>query len=193
MIHPNLVYLGVFIQFVGGISYLVDTVKGNIQPNRVSWFLFTMAPALAFFAQLQQGVGPEIWATFIVGFVPFLILIATFVNKKAIWKLKKLDYICGALSLLGLILWGVTRVGNIAIIFAILADGLACVPTLVKSWYKPESESDSVFLLGTMNSAIGLLVITNWHFENYAFSTYMFLANLTLAGVIRFRIGKRFA
>ena len=180
------------IQFSGGMSYLIDTVKGKIQPNRVSWFLFTLAPSLAFFAQLQQGVGPEIWSTFIVGFVPLLILIATFVNKKAVWELKKLDYICGGLSLLGLLLWGVTKVGNIAIIFAILADGLACIPTLVKSWYDPDSESDSVFLLGTINSAIGLLVITNWQFENYAFSTYMFLANLTLALFIRLRVGKLF-
>jgi len=193
MINSNFVYLGVLFQFVGGMSYLIDTVKGTIQPNRVSWFLFVLAPALAYFAQLQQGVGPEIWATFIVWFVPFLILIATFVNKKAVWKLSKLDLICGALSLLGLTLWAITKVGNIAIIFAMLADGLACVPTLVKSWYNPDSESDSVFLLGTINSLIGILVIQNWHFENYAFTTYMFFANLTLALVIRFRIGKHFA
>jgi len=193
MIHPNFVYLGVLIQFIGGMSYLIDTVKGKIQPNRVSWTLFVLAPALAFFAQLQQGVGMEIWATFIVWFVPLLILIATFVNKNAVWELKKLDYICGGLSMLGLILWGVTKVGNIAILFAIFADALACIPTLVKSWFDPESESDSVFLFGTINSLIGLLVITNWKFENYAFSTYMFLANFTLMVLIRFRIGKLFS
>lgn len=192
MIHPNFVYLGVLIQFIGGMSYLIDTVKGKIQPNRVSWALFVLAPALAFFAQLQQGVGPEVWATFIVWFVPFLILIATFVNKKAVWKLKKLDVVCGLLSLLGLALWAITKVGNIAIVFAILADALACVPTLVKSWYEPESESDSVFLYGTVNALLGLLVITNWHFENYAFMSYMFLANSALAITIRFKIRRFF-
>lgn len=97
------------------------------------------------------------------------------------------------LSLIGLALWGITKVGNVAIVFAMLADGLACVPTLVKSWIDPDSESDSVFLFGTINSLIGLLVITNWQFENYAFSTYMFLANFILMIFIRFRIGKRFA
>jgi hypothetical protein len=66
MINPNFVYLGMLFQFAGGMSYLIDTVKGKIQPNRVSWTLFVLAPALAFFAQLQQGVGMEIWATFIV-------------------------------------------------------------------------------------------------------------------------------
>lgn len=186
-------YVGVLIQTIGGMSYLIDTVRGKIQPNRVSWFLFVLAPALAFFAQLQQGVGPEIWATFIVWFMPLLIFIATFVNKKAVWELKTLDIVCGVLSLIGLALWGITKVGNVAIVFAMLADGLACVPTLVKSWIDPDSESDSVFLFGTINSLIGLLVITNWQFENYAFSTYMFLANFILMIFIRFRIGKRFA
>jgi hypothetical protein len=155
--------------------------------------MWILAPALAFFAQFQQGVGVEMWATFSVGFIPFLVFIASFVNKKAEWKIQKLDIICGVLSLIGLILWMVTKIGNVAIIFAILADILACIPTIVKSWYEPESENDMPFLTGSVNSLFGLLVITNWHFENYAFLAYLLLANSLLAILIRFKIGKLFA
>lgn len=192
MINPNFVYVGIVLQSIGGMSYLLDTVSGKVRPNRVSWFLFTLAPALAFFAQLQQGVGSEIWSTFIVGFVPFLIFIASFVNKKAEWRMTKLDLVCGTLSLLGLILWAITKVGNIAIIFAIFADILACVPTIVKSWFDPETESDAPFLSGVLNSVFGLLVIKNWNFENYAFITYLLFANLLLTILIRFKIGLLF-
>ena len=192
MIHPNFVYVGIVLQSIGGVSYVIDTVRGKVKPNRVTWFLFTLAPALAFFAQLQQGVGPEVWATFIVGFVPFLIFIASFVNKKAHWKLQKLDLVCGFLSLLGLVMWMITKVGNIAIAFAILADALACVPTIVKSWHNPKTESDAPFLSGALNSVFGLLVIKNWNFENYAFITYLLFANLLLTILIRFKVGSLF-
>ena len=192
MIHPNFIYLGMFLQFAGGMSYLIDTVKATVKPNRVTWFMWILAPALAFFAQLQQGVGVEAWSTFIVWFVPLLIFIASFVNKKAEWKIQKLDIICGILSFIGLLLWMITKVGNIAIMFAIMADLLACIPTFVKSWYEPETENDSVFIFGSINSILSLLVITNWNFENYAFMAYLLFANGLLALLIRFKIGKHF-
>ncbi len=190
MINPNFVYLGMALQFLGGVDYLIGTIKGTVKPNRVTWLMWSLAPALAFFAQIQQGVGMEAWSTFIVWFVPLLIFIASFVNKKAHWKIQKLDIICGTLSFIGLILWMTTRVGNIAIMFGIMADILACIPTAVKAWHEPESENDSVFFLGVANSIIALLVITNWNFENYAFITYLLFANLILAVLIRFKLGK---
>ncbi len=192
MIHPNFVFLGMFLEFIGGMSYLVDTIKGKVKPNRVTWLLWVLAPLIAFYAQIKQGVGPEAIAIFIVWFMPLLIFTASFVNKKAEWKIQRLDIICGILSVLGLVLWMVTKVGNVAILFSILADGLAAVPTIVKSWQEPETENDSIFFLGVANVVIGLLVIKTWHFENYAFLVYLLFVNAILALLIRFKIGKRF-
>jgi len=39
MINPNFVFLGVGLQFIGGLTYLIDTVKGKIKPNKISWLL----------------------------------------------------------------------------------------------------------------------------------------------------------
>jgi len=50
------------------------------------------------------------------------------------------DLICGILSLVGLVLWMITKVGNVAIFFSIVADGLAAVPTLVKAYKYPDTE-----------------------------------------------------
>lgn len=190
MLNPNFVLIGVFAQAVGGFSYLVDTVKGKIQPNRVSWFLWALAPMIAFAAEIKQGVGIQSLTTFIVGFVPLCIFIASFVNKKAEWKLRKLDFICGTLSLLGLILWYVTKVGNIAILFSILADGLAYIPTIVKSYHHPESENIKVYFLGLLNPVIALLTIKIWNFQTYGFPLYIFIADLITTVLIQFKLGK---
>lgn len=192
MIHSNFIYLGIFLQCIGASGYFIGTIKGTVKPNRVSWILWALAPFIAFFAQIKQGVGPEVWATFVVGFVPLVIFIASFINKKAVWQIQRLDIICGILSLLGLILWMITKVGNIAITLGILADALASIPTVVKSWAAPETENDSIFLMGVVNAIIGLLVMQNWHFENYAFLIYLFFLNLLLTILIRFKVGKRF-
>lgn len=188
MIHPNFIYLGIALQLWGGISYLLDTIRGTVKPNRVTWFLWSLAPLIAFFAQIQQGVGIEALATFIVGFVPLMVFIASFINKKAEWKMQTLDYWCGGLSLLGIVLWLVTKVGNVAILFSIIADLLACIPTIVKAYHNPETENDLVFFFGLVNAAVALLVITTWNFENFGFQLYLLFANAVIFMLIRFKL-----
>lgn len=191
MLHPNFVILGALIQFFGSASYLIDTIKGKVQPNKVTWFLWALAPLIAVAAQIKQGVGIQFLTTFVVGFVPLIIFIASFINKKSEWKIGKLDIICGILSLLGIILWMITKVGNVAITFAILADGLAALPTIIKSYTYPETENASPFIFGIINAGIGLFTITNWSFEYWSFPLYLLFVNLVLSLLIYFKLGKR--
>jgi len=192
MIHPNFIYLGIFLQTIGGVDYLIGTIKGTVKPNRVSWFLWGLFPSITFVAQIQQGVGSEAWVTFFVGLFNFVIFFASFINKKSVWSIKKLDIVCGALALVGLVLWLITRSGNMAIVFSIIADALASMPTLIKSWHNPETESVSAYFLGILNIFIGLLVIKVWHFENYAFLVYILIVTVILTILIQFKIGALF-
>ena len=73
---------------------------------------------------------------------------------------------------LKIILWQVTHIPNLAIIFSILADALASFPTIVKSYNHPETETLSAYFIGIINSTLTLLVIKTWNFENYAFQAY---------------------
>jgi len=193
MIDERFVIVGAVLGFIGGMSYLVDTIKGKTQPNKVSWLLWAIAPLIAFYAEIKQGVGLPALMTFMVGFNPLLIFFASFVNKKSQWKISKFDLFCGALSIIGLILWQITQIGNLAILFAILSDGLAGIPTIVKSYREPETENYKVFLFGAINAFITLLAIKEWNFAHYGFPIYIFLICLLLFLLIKFKLGKRLA
>src|SRR5690349_4744087 len=121
MLHQNFIIFGTLIGAAGSFAYLLDTVKGKVKPNRVSFLLWSIAPFIAFAAQIKQGVGLEALMTFSTGFLPLTTFIASFVNKNAEWKITKFDIVCGVLSIIGLILWLITKVGNVAITFSILA------------------------------------------------------------------------
>ena len=193
MISENFVLIGVAISVLGSWSYLVDTLKGRVKPNKVSWLLWSIAPMIAFFAMIKQGVGLTALATFTVGFLPFVIFVASFFNKNATWEISKLDIICGALSIFGLILWVITKVGNIAIFFSIVADALAAVPTIVKSFKFPETENSTIFFFGIANAIIALLAIKEWNFQSYGFQLYIVVVNSTIATLIKFKWGLKFA
>lgn len=190
MLHPNFVILGAIFSFLGILSYIRSTLKGETRPNRVTWSLWALAPLIAFSAELDKGVGIQSLMTFMVGFNPILVVIASLKNKKAEWKLGKLDYVMGALSLIGIALWLYLGEGNYAIFFAIIADGLAAIPTLIKSFKFPETENYMGYVGGLSAALITLLTIDMWNFAHYAFPVYILLVNSILVSLIRFRLGK---
>jgi len=186
MLNQHFVLLGAVFNITGSSSYVIATLKGKTKPNRVSWFLWATAPIIAFSAEIKSGVGLTSLMTFMVGFGPLLVFLASFVNRKSVWKLTKLDIACGILSVLAIILWKVTGTGNIAIALSIAADLLAGVPTIIKSYIVPESESYWAFLCGAISAAITLLTIKVWTFANAGFPVYILLICLLLFVLIRF-------
>lgn len=193
MINQNFVIVGSLLNLFGAITYIIQVVKGNVKPNRISWLLWALAPLIAFSAEIKQGVGIQSLMTFTVGFCPLLVFFASFVNKKSVWKIGRLDIACGILSLLALVLWYITKIGNIAILFGIISDGLAAIPTIRKAFLYPETENDIEFMMGGTNAVITLLTIRTWNFQHFGFPVYILIVNLILVTSIRFKLGKRFS
>jgi hypothetical protein len=191
MLNENFVYLGVALSFLGALSYLIGTLKGEVQPSKVTWFVWSLAPLVAFWAIVQQGVGVQSLLTFMVGFNPFLIFLASFINKKAYWKITKLDVTCGVLAIGGLVLWKMTDIPDLAIFFGILADAIAAIPTVIKSFQEPETENANLFLGSGIAALITLLTIKAWNFEQFAFPTYIFGIDAILFVLIKFKLGKK--
>ncbi len=98
MLHSNFIIIGSLIGAIGSVAYLVATVKGRVKPNKVTFLLWSVVPFIAFFAQINQGVGLEALMTFSTGFLPLTVFIASFVNRKAEWKLTWFDSICGIIT-----------------------------------------------------------------------------------------------
>jgi hypothetical protein len=191
MLNPNFVIVGTLISTLGSIAYLVDTVKGKVKPNRVSFLLWSIAPLIAVAAMLKEQVGPQTLMTFSTGFLPLTIFIASFVNKKSEWKITKFDLICGFLSIVGLILWLITKVGNIAILFSIMADGLAAVPTIVQSYKYPETQMAWPWIATSIGSLLTVLTLNNITFINSGFNIYILVVNVLIFSLIQFKIGKK--
>jgi len=187
MISDKFVILGAVLNLMGSSRYVWDVLKGRAKPNRVTFFLWALAPLIAFGAEIHEGVGLRSLMTFMVGFGPLIILLASFLNRGSVWKITTFDIVCGILSLLGLLLWLITRHGNVAIFFSILADGLAALPTVVKSYHHPETESYLVYLNGAISAAITLLTINNWTFANYGFPLYILVICAILFVLIKLR------
>ncbi len=179
-----IVIVGAVVQFLGSAHYIKAILLGKAKPNKVTWLLWAIAPLIGAVAAFSDGVRLAILPTFMSGFGPLLVFIFSFVNKNAYWQLNKLDYVCGVFSLLALILWVVTKQAWVAIILAIASDGLASIPTLIKSFKYPETENASPFIAGLFSQLTIFPVIKVWNFSSLSFPLYLILMNLLLTILI---------
>jgi hypothetical protein len=193
VISVNWVYLGTAIAALGTAVYLRDTLRGTTKPNRVTWLLWAIAPLLAAAVEFDQGVGVRALPTFMVGFMPLLVFVASFHNSASVWKIRRLDYACGAMSIVGTAVWLATRNGVLAISAAILADFLAGIPTLMKSWSHPETETVYSYVGAVISMAIVLLTIDHWTFDVAAFPIFIVCVASVEVVLVGFEPGPRLA
>jgi hypothetical protein len=175
-----LVFVAAAGSFIAALVYIRSMFRGQTKPNRVTWFMWSVAPFVATAAAVSNGVGWAVIPVFMSGFSPFLIFTASFFSKKAYWKLTSFDYACGALSGLAVVLWYVTSNANVAIIFAVVSDALAAVPTLIKAWRNPKTESPWPYIIGTFSPMTSYLVAASWAFSELAFPSYLIIINTLL-------------
>jgi hypothetical protein len=187
-----LVFVGAIVGFFGIAAYIKETLRGNTKPNKVTWLLWSISPLIATAAALSDGVRLAVLPVFIAGFTPLLVFFVSFINKKSYWKLWTFDYLCGLFSVLALILWAITKEPIVAIIFSIMSDGFAAIPTIIKSWKHPETETGSAYAAGILNAATSFAAVKIWYFTEIAFPAYLIIVNLCLAIFIyRKRIFKK--
>ena len=184
MIPVNFIYVGLLINIVLSAWYIKSIIWGNTKPNLVSWFIWSFAPLTGFFLQLKAGAGLAASGIFIGGIFPLATLIICLFRKNSYWKISAFDIFCGSLSVIALILYVVTKNVGLSIIFAILSDALAYIPTLSKSWKFPETESASTYAGGIINNIFALLIIKNWSFAIYSFPAYIVLINIVTVALI---------
>lgn len=184
MIDERWVYLTLVLNLAGAAHYIVETLAGRVRPNRASWLMWAVAPAVVLAAELQEGVGLRAVMTLGIVLGPVLVLLASYATKAAYWKLGAFDWGCGALSALAVMLWAVTESAVVAIVLSIAADFLAAVPTVRKAVTHPETEHPLFFVLVSVGGGLTLLTLQSWTFVDWAFPLYIFAFPGVLAWLI---------
>ncbi|MFA6353873.1 MAG: hypothetical protein WCW93_02990 [Candidatus Paceibacterota bacterium] len=180
MLSENIIFITVLLSLTGSFFYIKDIFYGQTKPNLVSWVLWMLAPFIGVFFQIKAGAGLSIIPVFMAGFIPLVVIIVSLWHKNAYWKITRLDIICGLLALMALIIYVFTHNLGISIIFAILSDGLAGIPTIIKSWKFPETETAAVYAVSIFNNILALFIIKSWVFSIYSFNIYLILLNIVI-------------
>ena len=181
---------GAVLNLGGSGVYALRTLRGSVRPNPVTWLLWTLAPGVAFAAQVAHHVGLPALTTLSVGLGPLLVLLcalsrAGFPGTRP----TSAELACAALSLAALAGWWITAQPNAALALSILADGCAALPTVVKCHRSPETEDRTVYALMGLSAVLTLATLPAWSFSAAGFSCYLLALCGTLLVLLRRRPG----
>jgi hypothetical protein len=93
--------------------------------------------------------------------------------------------------LAGLVLWLVTKEGTIAVLFSIISDVLASIPTVVKAYKYPETEMAWPWMAPVVGIILTLWTLEKWTFMNSSFILYILITNTIIFALIQFKIGEK--
>jgi hypothetical protein len=166
----SLVIVSAILLLWGGYVYFRDTLAGRTKPNRVTWFLWALAPLVSLGAAFSADA--DNWASVRVlvgGVVPAIIFLGSFVNRNSYWRLARFDWLCGGLSLTALLFWQFANSPLIAVLLATAANAFASIPTFIKAWNFPETESRLIFITSFLSAILIIPAIPVWTIANSAF------------------------
>ena len=139
---PKYVYiLFVIVAFFGLLPYIKQIISKKVRPNLVGWAMWSLAPLIAFAAQIKNGGGIETITTLSVGLVPLIVIVAALLAHSYVKQYTTTDAACFVFAVTGLILWRITKQPDLAIAFSIAADLFAGVPTMLHAYRKPLEEN----------------------------------------------------
>lgn len=178
---PLLGFAALILNLVGYFPYIRDILRHIVKPHAVTWGIWTILTTIAAFNQVRNGGGYSslffISTAFLVGFVFILSL------KNGFDKISTIDRICLILAVLLLIYWLTVQETHISTVLAVIIDGIGAIPTLIKTFHHPETETYPQWVLAGIGGLCTMLAVPKLDWILLIYPAYVFFMNGAIVGV----------
>ncbi|MEK7194585.1 MAG: hypothetical protein AAB660_02770 [Patescibacteria group bacterium] len=160
---------------LGALPYIRDIHKGKAHPHVLSWLGWTFITLLGARAMFAEG-STWVVAILVANALNSLVIAGYSVIKKVgVWSTGVYDYVFFGLGVLGLILWQTLNMPIVALICAILADLFFGIPTIIKTYKNPTTETPFVWITASISGLLSLFAIQVFVFHEVAYPLYLFI------------------
>lgn len=172
--------------FGGLFPYFIGIRNKKIHPHILSWTGWGFVTGLGSVAMLSEGFT---WGVVIIAantIACFAIAIYAQIKKVGTWRVSLYDYGLFILGFIGLVLWQISNDPDLAIFFAIVADLSFGIPTLIKIYKNPYSETIFPWVMTVLAGFSGLLAVSYISFTEIAYPVYLAIYDFSALFLILF-------
>ena len=152
--------IAVCLTFVAYIPYYRDILNHKTHPHIYSWSLWALLGVLIVALQIKGGAGIATLVTAAAGLLCIGVVILSLKHGKR--DITIFDTIVAILGLIAIGFWLIADQPVVSIILVVVADYLAFIPTVRKSWNKPYSETFSLYATNTLRFSLALLAVETY-------------------------------
>jgi len=185
---PGVIFgaLSIVLMLFSRVGYFADIFRGRTRPHVFSWFIWGTISSIGFAAQVAEGAGPGSWARAFGSFTCFLLVIISYFKGEK--EITRSDWVTLAVALSAIPLWVLTKTPFWSVLIVCFIDTIGYLPTLRKSWHKPQDELAVSYFFSCLGAALSLLAI-----REYTPSTWLYPLVLTFSngGMWLFLLARR--
>lgn len=167
--------IAVVLTFVGYIPYMRDTIQGKTRPHVYTWFVWGLVPFIIFALQVSDNAGAGSYVTLASGVVCMIIFgLGLRQGKKDITLIDTALFIS---SFIALGLWVFAKQPLLSTTLLVSVDVLAFIPTVRKSWNRPEEETVFSYVVTAVRHGLGIIALERYTIITAAFPVTWTIVN----------------
>lgn len=174
--------VAVTLTFLAYIPYYRDILHNKTHPHVYSWSLWGLLTVLIVALQIKGDAGSAIYVTAAAGLLCIGVVVLGIKNGKR--DITPSDTVVAILGLIAIGFWLIVKQPVISVLLVVVADLLAFLPTVRKSWSKPRSETLSLYVTNTLRFFLALLAIKEYTILSTLWIAVWVVANGLFSGML---------
>jgi len=168
---------------------IAQNAKGKLKSHPVTWAIVTLSGGTNAVILWFNHAGPGAWAPLFAAVCCLVLTIVSFFSYRKTDRITRRDIFFFCLGLAALILWLISRdLAALSVVLLTIANTFGFVPTFIKTWRQPRSESLYTWIIFQLMAIFGIVATAHFDFVNL----FQRIANIIINGsVIWIMIARR--
>ena len=154
------------------VPYITSILRRKTSPNRASWFIWTSTNFLILGSYYLSGAKSTVFLPLAFAVGSSMIAILSIWYGDGGWTL--LDRFCLIVVGLSIALWFLLKTPQAVLFVGILNGLLGTLPTIKKSYLRPQTESKLAWGMCFIGSIANIIAIDNWSFSIVIYTVSIF-------------------
>lgn len=167
------------------LFYNWTIITGKTRPNRVTWWILSLAGLMILMSYYSEGARESIWVP--LAYVIGPLIIALLSIKYGVGGGNYFDLVCLFTAVISLVVWLLSGSAFWALVINIVTDFLGLLPTIRKSYFSPLSEDKRAWAIETIASILNLASIKTTSFPILLYPLYLVVVNSGITLILIYR------
>jgi len=137
--------LSVALAVLAAVVYIAQTLRGEVRPHPLSWFLFGILSLTGYWVQRDQGANQGSWTLLAMTIICFIFVAVSVARGERSFSRQEWAFAVAGGAVFVVYLF--TREANIAAALTTVVDALGYGPTFIRGWTHPKKDSVTSFAL----------------------------------------------